>query len=78
MEGFRGLTLPLTIRCIHTCNLSWEPENKPEVKAALNWQETFILHVCHGAEQPEHQALSKVLHVLLTHRIAFVVVINIS
>lgn len=70
MEGFGGCTLPLVIRCIHTGNLSWEPENKPEVKAALNWQESLILHVSHGAEQPEHQSLSKVLHLLLTRRIA--------
>ena len=68
MEGSGGRTLPLTQRCTHTAeaggcgihagNLSWEPQNKPEVKAALNWQESLTLYVCHRAEPPEHQSLS--------------------
>lgn len=67
MEGFGGRTPLLINRCMHVTkaggcsiragNLSWKPENKPEVKPALNWQESLILYVCHRAEQPAHQSL---------------------
>lgn len=64
MEGVGGHTLPLTNTTevggckIHAGSFRWEPENKPAVKAALNYQESLILHECHGARQPEHESLS--------------------
>lgn len=68
MEGLGAHTLPLTHGhtnatkaggcSIHAGNLSWEPEHEPEVKAALNCQESLILYVCRRAEQPEHPSLS--------------------